>query len=58
MKKLLPICIAVVLCVFGTRVMAQMSYGGEPQSFKHTLSQNIPTVEIEALDVESLFLNI
>ena len=54
MKKLLPICIAVVLCVFGTRVMAQMSYGGEPQSFKHTLSQNIPTVEIEALDVESL----
>ena len=34
--------------------MAQMSYGGEPQSFKHTLSQNIPTVEIEALDVESL----
>lgn len=54
MKKLLPICIAVVLCVFGTRVMAQMSYGGEPQSFKLTLSENVPTIDVEALDVEAL----
>lgn len=54
MKKLLPICIAILLCVFGTKVMAQMSYGGEPQSFKLTLSQNVPTIEVEALDVEAL----
>ena len=54
MKKLLPFCIAAMLCFFGTSVMAQMKYGGEPQSFKLTLSQNIPTIEVEALDVEAL----
>lgn len=54
MKKLLPFCMAAMLCFFGTRVMAQMSYGGEPQSFKLTISQNIPTIEVEALDVEAL----
>lgn len=34
--------------------MAQMSYGGEPQSFKLTLSENVPTIDVEALDVEAL----
>lgn len=54
MKRLLQIVIAVALCMIGTNAMAQMSYGGEPYSFKHTISVNVPTVEIEALDAEAL----
>ena len=54
MKKFLPFCMAALLCLFGTKVMAQMSYGGEPHSFKVTLSSVIPTIEVEALDVETL----
>lgn len=33
---------------------AQMNYGGEPYSFKNTISQAVPTIEIEALDAEAL----
>ena len=54
MKKLLQIVIAVALCTIGTNAMAQMSYGGEPYSFKHTMSMSIPTIDIEALDAEAL----
>ena len=54
MKKFLPICMAALLCVFGIKAMAQMSYGGEPQSFKVTVSSVVPTIEVEALDVETL----
>ena len=54
MKKFLPICMAALLCVFGIKAMAQMSYGGEPQSFKVTVSSVVPTIEVEALDVEAL----
>ena len=45
---------AALLCVFGIKAKAQMSYGGEPQSFKVTVSSVIPTIEVEALDVEAL----
>ena len=54
MKKFLPVCMAALLCVFGIKAKAQMSYGGEPQSFKVTVSSVIPTIEVEALDVEAL----
>lgn len=54
MKKLLQIVIIAVLCMFGTNAMAQMSYGGEPYSFKHNISMSIPTIDIEALNVEAL----
>lgn len=54
MKKFLPFCMAALLCLFGVKAMAQMSYGGEPHSFKVTLSSAIPTIEVEALDVEAL----
>lgn len=55
MKHLLQIVLAVVLCVLGTNAMAQMSYGGEPYSFKHNeLSTNVPTIEFDALDAEAL----
>ena len=54
MKHLLQVIVIALLCMAGTEVMAQMSYGGEPQSFKLTISQNIPTIEIEALDVDAL----
>lgn len=54
MKKFLPFCMAALLCVFGIKAMAQMSYGGEPQSFKVTVSSVVPTIEVEALDVETL----
>lgn len=54
MKHLLQVIVIALLCMAGTEVMAQMSYGGEPQSFKLTISQNIPTIEVEALDVDAL----
>ena len=33
-----------------------MSYGGSPRSFKYNLSANIPSIEMEAIDVEALLL--
>jgi hypothetical protein len=55
MKHLLQIAAVVVLCAFCTNASAQMSYGGEPYTFKNTnLSQVVPTIEVEALDAEAL----
>lgn len=54
MKHLLQV-LAVVALLFGCyTAKAQMSYGGEPYSFKGTLSQSVPTIEVEALDAEAL----
>lgn len=54
MKHLLQIALVAILCLMGTNVMAQMSYGGEPYSFKNNISLNVPTVEFDALDVDAL----
>lgn len=56
MKRTLQILLIAVLCICGFNAQAQMSYGGEPYSFKHraSLSMNIPTIEFEALDAEAL----
>lgn len=54
MKHLLQVLAVVALFLTGYTAKAQMSYGGEPYSFKNTISQVVPTVEIEALDTEAL----
>ena len=54
MKHLLQSVIAVVLCVCGFSAMAQMSYGGEPKSFKYTVSEAVPVIEIQPTDVAPL----
>lgn len=54
MKHLLQSFIVIALCFCSYAAMAQMSYGGEPFSFKNTISQVVPTEQIEALDVEAL----
>ena len=54
MKHLLQVLAVVALFLTGYTAKAQMSYGGEPYSFKNTLSQVVPTIEIEALDAEAL----
>lgn len=54
MKHLLQVLAVVVLFLTGYTAKAQMSYGGEPYSFKNTISQVVPTIEIEALDAEAL----
>ena len=55
MKHLLQVLAVVALFLTGYTAKAQMSYGGEPYSFKNTISQMVPTIEIEALDAEALF---
>lgn len=54
MKHLLQVLAVTVLFLTGYTAKAQMSYGGEPYSFKNTISQVVPTIEIEALDAEAL----
>ena len=54
MKHLLQVLAVVALFLTGYTAKAQMSYGGEPYSFKNTISQVVPTIEIEALDAEAL----
>lgn len=54
MKHLLQSIIAVVLCACGFSAMAQMSYGGEPKSFKYTVSEAVPVIEIQPTDVAPL----
>ena len=54
MKHLLQVLAIVALFLTGYTAKAQMSYGGEPYSFKNTISQVVPTIEIEALDAEAL----
>ena len=54
MKHLLQVLVVVALLLTGYTAKAQMSYGGEPYSFKNTISQVIPTIEIEAVDAEAL----
>lgn len=54
MKHLLQVLAVVALLLTGYTAKAQMSYGGEPYSFKNTISQVIPTIEIEAVDAEAL----
>ena len=54
MKHLLQVLAVVTLLFAGYTAKAQMSYGGEPYSFKNTISQAVPTIEIEALDAEAL----
>ena len=54
MKHLLQVLAVVALFFAGYTAKAQMSYGGEPYSFKNTISQVIPTIEIEALDADAL----
>lgn len=54
MKHLLHVLAVAALLLTGYTAKAQMSYGGEPYSFKNTLSQAVPTIEIEALDAEAL----
>ena len=54
MKHLLQVLAVVALFLTGYTAKAQMSYGGEPYSFKNTISQVVPTVDIEALDAETL----
>ena len=54
MKHLLQVLAVVAPFLTGYTAKAQMSYGGEPYSFKNTISQVVPTIEIEALDAEAL----
>ena len=54
MKHLLQVLAVVAFLLTGYTAKAQMSYGGEPYSFKNTISQVVPTIEIEALDAEAL----
>lgn len=54
MRHLLQVLAVVALFLTGYTAKAQMSYGGEPYSFKNTISQVVPTIEIEALDAEAL----
>lgn len=54
MKHLLQILTIITLLLGSYSVKAQMSYGGEPYSFKNTISLAVPTIEIEALDAEAL----
>lgn len=54
MKHLLQVLAIVALFLTGYTAKAQMSYGGEPYSFKNTISQVVPTIEVEALDAERL----
>ncbi len=54
MKHLLQVLAVVALFLTGYTAKAQMSYGGEPYSFKNTISQVVPTIEIEALNAEAL----
>ena len=54
MKHLSQVLAVVALFLTGYTAKAQMSYGGEPYSFKNTISQVVPTIEIEALDAEAL----
>ena len=54
MKHLLQVLAVITLFLTGYTAKAQMSYGGEPYSFKNTISQVVPTIEVEALDAEAL----
>lgn len=55
MKKTLSLFIAIAFCLIGYQAKAQMSYGGEPYTFKcNTISLVVPTVEVEALNADSL----
>lgn len=54
MKHFLQITalIAIFLCNYS--VYSQMSYGGEPRSFKSNISESVPFIEMDAVDAESL----
>lgn len=52
MKRLFLSILAI--CTLVSFSYAQMSYGGSPLSFKYNLSQNVPSIEMEAIDVEAL----
>jgi len=54
MKHLLQVLAVAALFITGYTAKAQISYGGEPYSFKNTISQAVPTIEVEALDAEAL----
>ena len=55
MRKVISLLAAVtILCLTNYTAKAQMSYGGEPYSFSHTISQVVPTIDIEALAAEKL----
>lgn len=54
-RTFLTICFFALFSFFYTS-FAQMSYGGSPRSFKYNLSANIPSIEMEAIDVEALLL--
>ena len=57
MNKLLQILLIAFLCLGSSYcAMAQMSYGGEPYTFKNqgTISLQVPTIEVDALDVDAL----
>lgn len=54
MKHLLQVLAVITLFLTGYTAKAQMSYGGEPYSFKNTISQVVTTIEVEALDAEAL----
>ena len=54
MKHLLQVLAVVALFLTGYTAKAQMSYGGEPYSFKNTISQVVHPIEYEALDAEKL----
>lgn len=54
MKYISHILVLTALLLTSYTAKAQMSYGGTPYSFKNTISQVVPTIEIEALDAEAL----
>ena len=55
MRKIFSILVVLAIW-FSTSytAKAQMSYGGEPYSFNLSISQHVPTIEVEALDVAKL----
>lgn len=55
MKKILLVATMALVFAFGYQAKAQMSYGGEPYSFKHNdISLSVPTVDIEAVPAQAL----
>ena len=55
-KRLCSFAVATLVLFSGRNVLllAQVSEGGTPYSFSNTIPGNIPTVTMEAVDVEAL----
>ncbi|MCK9339428.1 MAG: T9SS type A sorting domain-containing protein [Bacteroidales bacterium] len=55
MKHILQSAILIALCFCNYSVFSQMSYGGEPYSFKHSnISEAVPFIEMDRIDAEQL----